>query len=120
MSTPAFDATTPPTPDKLLKASSLPIQDQNGTKLAFKDILSPAGSKTIVLFIRHFGCGLCQDMVSFVSHKLPPATLAQHAVKLVIVGNGSPGLIGPYKELLNCPYEIYTDPGKVVYAALGM
>lgn len=120
MSTTPFNPTALPTPDQLTKASPLPVQDQHGTKHTFSSLISPAGSKTIVLFIRHFGCGLCQDMVSFISHKLPPATLADHAVKLIIVGNGSPGLIGPYKELLDCPFEIYTDPGKVVYSALGM
>ena len=120
MSTSNFDATALPSPDQLAKATSLLVQDSDGNKLDFRSLLQPSGHKTIVLFIRHFGCGLCQDMVSFVSHKLPPALLEEHGVKLVIVGNGSAGLIKPYRELLDCPFPIFTDPGKAVYAALGM
>ena len=115
-----FDATSRPTSEQLAKAAALPVQDKDGHPVPFGSLVSPVGSRTIVLFIRHFGCGLCQDMVSFVASKLPPAALAAHGVRLVIVGNGSAGLIGPYRDLLECPFEVYTDPSKGVYAALGM
>lgn len=115
----AFDANALPTEDALRSAGALSVLDQDNQPIQFDSLISAEG-KTIVLFIRHFGCGLCQDMVAFISHKLPPATLSAHGAKLIIVGNGAPGLIKPYKDLLDAPYDIYTDPDRKVYAALGM
>lgn len=61
-----------------------------------------------------------QDYVSFLSHKLSPSSLAAANVKISIVGCGDHKFVDKYRQQLNCPFEIYADPSKKAYEALGM
>lgn len=138
-----FSASTPPTSAEMRKADTLAVLDENGKKVNFRELyaISPAGegegARTVVLVIRQFYCGLCrefstfslcsvvesvfvEDFISYLITKITPSALLAANARLVIIGCGSYELIKPYKELLNCPFEIYTDPTKELYTALGM
>ncbi|GAA5966082.1 hypothetical protein JCM21900_006439 [Sporobolomyces salmonicolor] len=122
MAASSFSATTPPSPEQLAEAAQLTVFDSEGTTVPLGTIVSPGNKAghSVVLFIRHFHCGLCQDYISYLSSKLSPAALEQQNVKLSVIGCGDWELIQPYKELLGVPWEFYADPGKKSYEALGM
>jgi len=76
---------------------------------------------TIVVFIRHFWCPLCQDYIQSVIDNASEEALDHSGVKLVIIGNGSPAMAKAYKDnVFQCPYPIYVDPTRAIYNALGM
>lgn len=59
--------------------------------------------------------------MSSIVHLTEPAFVQKAGVKLIIIGNGSPAMIKSYRDdIFNCPYELYTDPTREVYNALGM
>ncbi|BGP24589.1 hypothetical protein Rt10032_c03g1298 [Rhodotorula toruloides] len=112
---------TLPTADEVSAASSVTILDASGNQLPLGTLFrNEKGGKAVVIFIRHFLCGLCQDYVSFLSHKLSPSFLAAANIKLSIVGCGDHKFIENYRKQLDCPFEIYADPTKKAYEALGM
>ena len=60
------------------------------------------------------------DYLSFLSAHLPPSLLAEHSTKLVVIGCGSPSFITPYRTRLEFPFDVYADPDKKLYHAMGM
>lgn len=74
----------------------------------------------MVLFIRHFFCGLCQDFLSFLSSKVKPSDLQAKGAKLIVVGCGDWKLIPEYRGMLGLPFPVYADYSKESYIALGM
>ncbi|CUA67264.1 hypothetical protein RSOLAG22IIIB_07311 [Rhizoctonia solani] len=114
-----FDRYGLPSEDQLRLASDMYVYDQTSRPVRFGDIFKD--QKTAICFIRHFWCPLCQDYMSSIVHLTEPALVQKAGVKLVIIGNGSPNMIKSYKtDIFHCPYEMYTDPGRKVYNALGM
>ncbi|CAE6393917.1 unnamed protein product [Rhizoctonia solani] len=116
---PLFDKYGLPDEDQLRRASEMYVYDENSRPVRFGDIFKD--QKTAICFIRHFWCPLCQDYMSSIVHLTEPSLVEKAGVKLVIIGNGSPGMIKSYKtDIFKCPYEMYTDPDRELYSALGM
>ncbi|CAE6443463.1 unnamed protein product [Rhizoctonia solani] len=116
---PLFDRHSLLNEDQLRLASDMNVYDENSRPVRFGDIFKD--QKTAICFIRHFWCPLCQDYMSSIVHLTEPSLLQKAGVKLVIIGNGSPSMIKSYKnDVFHCPYEMYTDPDRKVYNALGM
>ncbi|GAA5821522.1 hypothetical protein JCM3770_001063 [Rhodotorula araucariae] len=116
-----FSPSALPTAEQLAEARGLSVLDERGGEVQFGSLVD--GKRCIVIFIRHFFCGLCQDYLAFLSAHLPASLLAAHSTTLVIVGCGSPTLIAPYRARLALPVgwaAIVADPDRRVYAALGM
>ncbi len=129
-----------PTLPALNKAASLPVIAESGVRVAFGSLF--AQQKTVVVFIRHFWCPLCQDYMTSVAsltkriQGINTTTSSQYsinekiddrgasgggAVRLVVISNGSYTMIGKYKHIFGAVgLDIYTDPSLAVYAALGM
>ncbi|BGO94082.1 hypothetical protein NBRC10512_003715 [Rhodotorula toruloides] len=98
---------TLPTADEVSAASSVTILDSSGNELPLSTLFqNEKGGKA--------------DYVSFLSHKLAPSSLAASNIKLSIVGCGDHKFIENYRKQLDCPFEIYADPSKKAYEALGM
>ncbi|BGP39977.1 hypothetical protein JCM10450v2_003957 [Rhodotorula kratochvilovae] len=116
----SFSPSELPTEEQLVKARALSVQDERGDKVRFGELVE--GRRCIVVFIRHFFCGLCQDYLSFLSAHLPPSLLSTHSTTLLIIGCGAPAFIAPYRARLALPAEfaLYADPDKKLYEALGM
>ncbi|GAB1521634.1 hypothetical protein RhiTH_004731 [Rhizoctonia solani] len=116
---PPFDKYGLPDEDQLRLASEMYVYDENSRPVRFGDIFM--GQKTAICFIRHFWCPLCQDYMSSIVHLTEPSLVKKAGVKLVIIGNGSPSMLKSYKtDIFKCPYEMYTDPDRALYNALGM
>lgn len=128
----------PPTPAQLAHAASLPVIAESGLRVPFAALF--AAQRTVVVFVRHFWCPLCQDYMSaLVSAAQPHRMFAPAAaegedgtggagvgvggtqpVHLVVVSNGAHAFIPKYRQLFGLPFAMYTDPELRVYRALGM
>lgn len=63
----------------------------------------------------------CEQYVSALSAALPPAHLSDLSppTKLVVIGCGAPSLISDYAARTNCAFDIFADPDRTTYDALG-
>ncbi|KAJ7188042.1 AhpC/TSA antioxidant enzyme-domain-containing protein, partial [Mycena filopes] len=113
-----FDETRLPTQLQLEEAAALPVISESGVRIPFGDIWQD--QKTIVCFIRHFWCPLCQDYMFSISRNVSPEVLSEAGIQLVIVSNGSHDMIKSYRRIFRTPFALYTDPTHKVYNALGM
>ncbi|KAJ8077139.1 hypothetical protein PM082_001567 [Marasmius tenuissimus] len=113
-----FNEYAPPTREQLEEASNLFVISESGIRTRFGQLWRD--QKTIVIFIRHFLCPLCQDYMISISRNISPDVLKNEGVKLVVVGNGHYDLIKPYRRIFRTPFEVYTDPTLETYVALGM
>lgn len=113
-----FDEHALPTPKQLTDAASCIVIAENGVRVPFGDLFKE--QKTIVIFIRHFWCPLCQDYMFSLSSTADPKLLKQADVNLVVVGNGSFNMIKSYRQIFRTPFVVYTDPSMRLHSALGM
>ncbi|KAL8725132.1 MAG: hypothetical protein Q9166_007536 [cf. Caloplaca sp. 2 TL-2023] len=115
----------PPRRKDLEKVAELPLLDKDGKPHAFRSLYSSTNnerSRTLIIFIRHFFCGNCQEYLRSLSSSITPNVLQSLSVpiKIRIIGCGQPDLIPMYTRETGCPYPIYADPSKKLYAELGM
>ncbi|KAL8796563.1 MAG: hypothetical protein Q9182_007355 [Xanthomendoza sp. 2 TL-2023] len=115
----------PPRRKDLEKVADVPVLDKDGKPHAFKSLYTPTNnerSRTLIIFIRHFFCGNCQEYLRSLSTSITPETLNKLSppIDIRIVGCGQPDLIPMYLRETECPYPIYADPSKKLYAELGM
>lgn len=61
-----------------------------------------------------------QEYLAYLTSHLPLALLEERHIKLSVIGCGAPSLIAPYRENLGTHFDIYADPTKKSYEALGM
>ncbi|KAF2725833.1 hypothetical protein K431DRAFT_280559 [Polychaeton citri CBS 116435] len=120
----ADQAAAPSLPDAptLQLAGELPIQDKDGLTHRFSDLYTSPGQH-LVIFIRHFFCGNCEEYIRALAAQLSPSTLGKETSlpsSIVIIGCGSPKLIADYASRTDCPYPIYADPDRKLYKVLGM
>ncbi|KAF8895935.1 hypothetical protein CPB85DRAFT_1229681 [Mucidula mucida] len=101
-----------PSPTQLDRAASLPLIAPSGLRVPFGALF--AHKRSIIVFIRHFWCPLCQDYMSSL------ASLTPRDANVVVISNGSPALIDKYKAIFGARFEMYVDPGMEVYRSLGM
>ncbi|KIJ31385.1 hypothetical protein M422DRAFT_266914 [Sphaerobolus stellatus SS14] len=114
-------ATSLLTEAELTAAADLTLFDTNGNKVNFGRLFEL--QRTIVVFIRNFFCGTCQQYVSQLTTVRPEA-LDQTGTSIVIIGCGDWLLLKNYRDM-TCPpnhsrIAYYTDPTRTVYRALGM
>ncbi|PAV22926.1 hypothetical protein PNOK_0288300 [Pyrrhoderma noxium] len=99
------------------KVSTINVFDNKGNEVVFGDLF--ASTKTIVIFVRHFFCGMCQAYVSQLA-QVPRNALEGVNVKLVVIGCGDWNLIDNYKKATEFQGELYADPQREIYHALGL
>ncbi|KAF9466589.1 hypothetical protein BDZ94DRAFT_1143788, partial [Collybia nuda] len=117
-----------PTLAQLAHAASLPVIAQSGLRVPFASLF--AAQRTIVVFVRHFWCPLCQDYMSTLVSAAQPhrmfapaedtGRMGTQPVHLVVISNGAHAFIPKYRQLFGLPYDMYTDPELCLYRALGM
>ncbi|KAJ7602262.1 AhpC/TSA antioxidant enzyme-domain-containing protein, partial [Roridomyces roridus] len=113
-----FDEMGLPSRPQLEEAAALSVISESGVRVPFGNLFE--GQKTIVCFIRHFWCPLCQDYMFSISRNVSPEVLASAGIKLVIISNGSYEMIKSYRRIFRTPFALYTDPTHKVYNSLGM
>ncbi|KAI0661799.1 hypothetical protein C8Q70DRAFT_911040 [Cubamyces menziesii] len=113
-----FDENGGLTKDQVGRAAALTVIAQNGLRVQFGELFKER--KTIVVFIRHFWCAMCQDYMYSISRNVDVEALKRAGIDFVIIGNGSPGMIKSYRHIFRTPIPMYTDPTLRLHAALGM
>lgn len=111
-----------PSSSVLETAADLPVFDLDGKTIPFKSLYWVNGrdsKKVMIIFIRHFFCGNCQEYLRTLATLIPPSSLPSDTW-IRVVGCGSHTLIPSYLELTKCPYPIFADPSKKLYSTLGM
>ncbi|RDL38929.1 Uncharacterized protein BP5553_03269 [Venustampulla echinocandica] len=108
----------------LKKIEGLVVLDKDGKAIPFKDLYNGpnVARRILVIFIRHFFCGNCQEFIRSLAASITPADLLQLPTPtfVVIVGCGSPSLIPMWQDQTSCPFPVYADPTKKLYDELGM
>ncbi|KAF8905085.1 AhpC/TSA antioxidant enzyme-domain-containing protein, partial [Gymnopilus junonius] len=121
-----------PTVQQLAHAAYLPVTCEDGSQVSFGSLFEK--TRTIVVFIRHFWCPLCQDYMASLKSIVKPemlfawpadgddgeGDLTSRLVSFVVIGNGAPGMIQKYRQMFGLPFKVYTDPSLAIYQALGM
>jgi len=109
-----------PSKETLKKAASLPVLSADNSSHTFASLYTTTSQSTLIVFIRHFFCGQCQDFVRALVATVPEKELELASARIVIVGCGKPGLIRHYAKETNCPFPIFADPTKRLYNTFGM
>ncbi|KAK4984236.1 hypothetical protein LTR50_006732 [Elasticomyces elasticus] len=105
------------------RCADLPVLDADGRPKPFKSLYTDSkNERHLIVFIRHFFCGHCQEYVRALAEFLPPSTLSSLAppAKLTVIGHGDPSLIPTYIAQTSCPFAVYADPTRKLYDAQGM
>ncbi|RVX66751.1 hypothetical protein B0A52_08944 [Exophiala mesophila] len=116
------------------------IYATDGTAIPFGSLFTNdthGQERILVIFIRHFFCGNCQEYVRRLSsidspfhpsHKLALSSTTPHFSKpaaralprVIIIGPGLPTLIPTYVNITACCFPVYSDPSTALYDLLGM
>ncbi|THV01135.1 hypothetical protein K435DRAFT_718349 [Dendrothele bispora CBS 962.96] len=100
-------------PDQKLvqKVSDIELVDVDGNKLKFGTVI--ADKKTIVVFVRQFFCGSCQQYVEQLA-SVPKEKLECANVELVVIG------CGDWKPITHYADKIYAESTRTIYYELRM
>jgi hypothetical protein len=130
-----------PTQEVLKSVEDMTVLDKDGKIIPFKNLYSGPNvtRRVLVIFIRHFFCGVrsffslqsvhlltceqnCQEYLRTLTDSITSDELLALPTPtfIAIVGHGSPSLIPMYASETHCPFPIYADPTKRLYNALGM
>ncbi|KAL4937723.1 AhpC/TSA antioxidant enzyme-domain-containing protein [Aspergillus oleicola] len=113
-----------PSAETLSQIADYKLLDREGKELIFSDIISGpnAPDRTLVLFVRHFFCGSCQEYLQRLSDTITDEVLssAPAPTSIAVIGCGEPSLIDYYAAETRCRWPMYCDPKRELYKALGM
>ncbi|KAI8962872.1 AhpC/TSA antioxidant enzyme-domain-containing protein [Daldinia sp. FL1419] len=113
-----------PTIETLRKIEAYNVLDSDGKSHSFKSLYAGHNSarRVLIIFIRHFFCGNCQEYLRTLSAWVTPEALLQLPVStfIAVIGCGSPQLINSYIQETGCPFPVYADPTRRLYTELGM
>ncbi|RYP20521.1 hypothetical protein DL765_002766 [Monosporascus sp. GIB2] len=113
-----------PSLETLRKIESYTVLDAYGRSHPFKSLYAGrnVARRVLIIFIRHFFCGNCQEYLRTLSASITPEALLQLPVStfIAVIGCGSPKLIDSYLKETGCPFPIYADPTCRLYNKLGM
>ncbi|CAF1065714.1 unnamed protein product [Didymodactylos carnosus] len=107
-----------PSIDMLEQTAEIPVFSADGASHSFSSIY--AERPTLVIFLRHFFCGVCQEYVRDVCAQIQPDELAACNKAIVFIGCGQPSLIKLYNEETSCSFPVYAEPTRALYEKLGM
>ncbi|KAI9847932.1 MAG: hypothetical protein M1837_001449 [Sclerophora amabilis] len=113
-----------PSQAQLDSAADQVVLAADGSSRPFKNLFSGDGvaKRVLVIFVRHFLCGYCQQHLFSLSQSITPDSLLSLSTPtfIAVVGCGSPDMIPMYAEATSCPFPIYADPSRKLYDLLGM
>ncbi|KAH7362586.1 AhpC/TSA antioxidant enzyme-domain-containing protein [Plectosphaerella cucumerina] len=113
-----------PPPELVKKLDNYVVLDRHGKTHTFKSLHSGrnVARRMLIIFVRHFYCGNCQDYLRSLSDSITTDALLGLPVNtfITVIGCGDPGLIQMYADSTNCPFPIYTDPTRSLFKTLGM
>lgn len=77
-------------------AAKLEVIAEDGSRIPFGLLFRE--QKTVVVFIRHFWCPLCQDYMYSLTSTASQEMLRQNGLNLIVIGNGSHSMIKSYRS----------------------
>lgn len=114
----------PPLNDLVRQLDDYLVLDREGKTHTFRSLYNGRNSarRVLVIFVRHFFCGNCQDYLLALSEAITPEALISLPVStsIVVIGCGDPALISMYTDATNCVFPVYTDPSRKLFDTLGM
>ncbi|KAI0134497.1 hypothetical protein BJ170DRAFT_679385 [Xylariales sp. AK1849] len=113
-----------PSQESLRKLEKYTVLDESGKSHTFQSLYTGpnVARRVLIIFIRHFFCGMCQEYLRTLSASITPDGLLGMPVStsIAVIGCGSHKLIKSYLEQTNCPYPVYADNTQHLYKELGM
>ncbi|KAL0942366.1 uncharacterized protein CTRU02_200252 [Colletotrichum truncatum] len=113
-----------PTAETLKKIENYVVLDRHGKSHPFKSLYTGrnVARRVLIIFVRHFFCGNCQEFLRSLSESVTPDALLGLPMStfIAVVGCGNPGLIDMYLQETGCPFPVYTDPTRRLFEKLGM
>lgn len=113
-----------PSSEDLSRVDDLLVLDAQGQSRPFKELYKAPhiAPRQLIIFIRHFFCGNCQEYLRTLSSSIKPEDLLALPVptSITVIGCGRPELIPMYTEATSCPFPIYAEPTRKLYDHLGM
>ncbi|KAF2026459.1 hypothetical protein EK21DRAFT_115809 [Setomelanomma holmii] len=113
-----------PTEKDLARVGDLLVLDEKGGSRPFKELYNAphVAPRQLIIFIRHFFCGNCQEYLRTLSSSITPNALLALPTPtfITVIGCGKPELIPMYQAATSCHFPIYADPTRKLYDILGM
>ncbi|KKK20264.1 hypothetical protein ARAM_004106 [Aspergillus rambellii] len=113
-----------PSAETLQQVARHRVLDRLGKAHRFKDLYDgpDTADRVLVIFVRHFFCGSCQEYLRSLLQVINPDFLSRLPVStsIAVIGCGDPGLIDIYASKSGCDFPIYADPTRKLYTDLGM
>ncbi|KAF2251088.1 hypothetical protein BU26DRAFT_423657 [Trematosphaeria pertusa] len=113
-----------PTEKDLKRVDDLLVLDAQGQSRPFRDLYKGEGvaPRQMIIFVRHFFCGNCQEYLRELSASITPESLLAlpEPTFITVIGCGRPDLIEMYSQTTSCPFPVYADPTRKLYDYLGM
>ncbi|KAK3359074.1 AhpC/TSA antioxidant enzyme-domain-containing protein [Lasiosphaeria hispida] len=113
-----------PSPETLARIENYIVLDRDGKSHSFKSLYTGkhVARRVLLIFVRHFFCGNCQEYLRALSASITPSSLLRLPIStfIAVIGCGDPGLIDMYTTETGCPFPVYADPRRKLYDALGM
>ncbi|MCJ1432753.1 hypothetical protein MMC27_002110 [Xylographa pallens] len=113
-----------PTAADLSKVAALPLLTVHNESVPFESLYAGerGGRRVMVIFMRHFFCGNCQEYLRTLCASITPESLLAlpTPTEIMVIGCGQPELIPFYAETTACRFPIYADPTRKLYDELGM
>jgi len=113
-----------PTEKDLARVDDMLVLDARGQSRPFKDLYRGEGvaPRQLIIFVRHFFCGNCQEYLRELSASVSPESLLAlpEPTFITVIGCGRPELIEMYTETTKCPFPIYAEPTRKLYDLLSM
>jgi len=109
-----------PSASDLEALKTLTVTDKDNKAHTISDLIK-SSERVVLVFIRHFFCGNCQQYVTALSSSLPPKHLSTLSTptKLIIIGCGESKNIPFYYSETGCAFDIYADRDRKIYEKLG-
>lgn len=113
-----------PSAATLRKIENYTVLDRHGKSHTFRSLYAGrnVARRVLLIFVRHFFCGNCQEYLRTLSASITPEALLRLPIStfIAVVGCGDPGLIDMYVRETGCPFPVYADPTRRLYDELGM
>ncbi|RGP73395.1 peroxiredoxin 2 family [Fusarium longipes] len=113
-----------PSLETLKKIENYIVLDRHGKSHPFKTLYtgSNVARRVLIIFVRHFFCGNCQEFLRSLSEAVTPEALLRLPVStfIAVIGCGDPALIDMYVNETGCRFPVYTDPTRSIFDGLGM
>ncbi|KUI74104.1 Thioredoxin-like protein AAED1 [Cytospora mali] len=113
-----------PSPETIRRIENYIVLDRHGKTHTFKSLYTGrnVARRVLVIFVRHFFCGNCQEYLRTLAASITPESLLQLPIPtfIAVVGCGDPALIDMYAAETGSPFPIYADPTRRLYEELGM